>query len=75
MGIKDIHAFEVHAVELQEAIDECNHIVQGFGLASEDVISMNVLPPDPRAVAEGVARGAPPRVRVVMMYWRYVPLG
>jgi hypothetical protein len=75
MTIREISAIDLHSEVLADALDECNDAVNRFGLSESDVISVNVLPPDPKAVADGVKVGKPPRVRVVMTFWRYVPLG
>lgn len=73
--LRDLCTFDSHAVELADAIDACNDHILEMRLDESDIVSVNVLPPTPTAVAEGVNAGVPPRVRVVMVYWQYVPLG
>jgi hypothetical protein len=75
MTIRDLCQFDVHALDLEEAMDACNERISYFQLAETDVVSVNVLPPSPAAVAAGVKAGGAPRIRVVMVYWRYIPMG
>ena len=75
MALRDLLSIDVHATDVEEALEQCNDHISRFDLAEEDVVSVNVLPPTPAAVLEGVQSGKPPRVRVVMVYWRYVPIG
>ena len=69
--MRNLRSVEVHGMSVAEALEEFNGLKEKLGIVSEaDVVSVVVMPPDPRAKLSAMAAGtASPKMLVVVAYW------
>ena len=69
--MRNLRSVEVHGMSVTEALEEFNGLRAELGIVSDaDVVSVIVMPPDPKAKLSAMAGGtASPKMLVVVAYW------